>query len=156
MGRLFDAVAALTGLRKTTGYEGQAAIELQQIMDESAGGSYHFDIIKDNNMFIFDWRHMICEIVSDLKLNIAPGVISLKFHNAVVDLTVRAAALTAEGNKRRVVALSGGVFQNDYLLEKCAEALEDNGFTVYSNEKIPVNDGGISFGQAAAAAYRMR
>ena len=156
MGRLFDAVAALTGLRKTTGYEGQAAIELQQIMDESAGGSYHFDIIKDNNVFIFDWRQMICEIVSDLRLNIAPGIISLKFHNAVVDLTVRAAALTAEGNKRRVVALSGGVFQNDYLLEKCAEALEDNGFTVYSNEKIPVNDGGISFGQAAAAAYRMR
>lgn len=156
MGRMFDAVAALTGLRKTTTYEGQAAIELQQIMDESAEGSYHFDIIKDNNVFIFDWRQMICEIVSDLRLNIAPGIISLKFHNAVVDLTVKAAALTAESNERRVVALSGGVFQNDYLLGKCTEALEDNGFTVYSNEKIPVNDGGISFGQAAAAAYRMR
>lgn len=156
MGRLFDAVAALTGGRKITSYEGQAAVELQQLMDESAEGSYHFDIVKDNNMFIFDWRKMVCEIVSDLKLNIEPKIISLKFHNAVVDLTVRVAVLTAESNRKRVVALSGGVFQNDYLLEKCTKALENNGFIVYSNEKIPANDGGISFGQAAAAAYRMR
>lgn len=156
MGRLFDGVAALINLRKTASYDGQAAIELQQIIDENSKGSYHFNIANEDNMFIFDWRQVICEIVSDLKSNVSSGAISLKFHNAVVDLTVNIASLIREKNKAKTAALSGGVFQNDYLLEKCSEALENNGFTVYSNEKIPANDGGISFGQAAAAAYRMR
>jgi hydrogenase maturation protein HypF len=156
MGRLFDGVAALIDLRRTASYDGQPAIELQQIIDENSNGSYHFDVTNKDNMFIFDWRQVIREIVSDLKSNVPPGAISLKFHNAIVDLTANIAVLIREKNKTKVVALSGGVFQNDYLLEKCSKVLENNGFTVYSNEKVPANDGGISFGQSAAAAYRMR
>ncbi|MDP4132506.1 MAG: carbamoyltransferase HypF [Bacillota bacterium] len=156
MGRLFDAVAALIGVRMHTTYEGQAAIELQQIMDESAKGSYHFQLTRENNSIIFDWRPLIREIISDLKSGIHKGTISLRFHRAVLELITSVAVSVQSKTTCGIVALSGGVFQNDFLLKNVVPKLEEKGFVVYLNERIPTNDGGISFGQAAAASYRMR
>lgn len=156
MGRLFDGVAALIGVRKFTSYEGQAAIELQQIIDNKANGCYDFEIIKENDKIIFDWRPMVREIILDINKGEQKGTISLKFHNCIINLIVTAAVLVRDITKCNKVALSGGVFQNDYLLENVIPKLNKKGFVVYTNEKIPTNDGGISFGQAAAVSYKLR
>jgi len=156
MGRLFDAVAALSGICPVTTYEGQAAIELQHCLDETAEGSYHFMIEENTNGMLFDWRPMICEIINDRKNGASSGVISLRFHLAVVELILNVAILQRMKNGIKSVVLSGGVFQNEYLLGNALTTLEKHEFIVYTNEKIPCNDGGISFGQAATVAYRMR
>lgn len=156
MGRLFDAVAALAGICPVTTYEGQAAIELQQSMDETAAGCYHFEIEQSTDGMLFDWRPLICAIIGDRKTGVSAGILSLRFHRAVVELILNAAILQQKKTGSSKVALSGGVFQNGFLLGNAITALETHGFTVYSNEKIPTNDGGISFGQAAAVSYRMR
>ncbi|HZW49244.1 MAG TPA: carbamoyltransferase HypF, partial [Bacillota bacterium] len=156
MGRLFDAVAALAGIRLLTTYEGQAAIELQQSMDETAEGCYHFEIEQNPEGMLFDWHPVIRKIIDERKAGVSAGIISLRFHRAVVELILNTAILQQEKIGCSSVALSGGVFQNEFLLGNAITALETQGFTVYTNEKIPTNDGGISFGQAAAVSYRMR
>lgn len=156
MGRLFDAVAALTGVRTYTTYEGQAAVDLQQIMDLSAHGSYQFKLADDNGTLIFDWRPVIRDIITDIKNGVSAGTVSFRFHQAVADLITAAAIDNRNKTNCNSIALSGGVFQNDFLLENAVIELEQNGFSVFTNEKIPVNDGGISFGQAAAASYKLR
>ena len=151
-GRLFDAVAALAGIRTHTTFEGQAAIDLEQAIDNSADGSYGFDIAWEANMMIFDWRQLICDIVRDARGGCSGGKISAKFHRAMVQLLVDISTLAKKQYGSNTIALSGGVFQNMYLLCHGLAKLETCGFDVYSNEKVPANDGGISFGQAAAAS----
>ena len=151
-GRLFDAVAALVGIRTHATFEGQAAIELEQAIDNSADGSYGFDIIQESDMMIFDWRQLICDIVYDAKRGLSRGKISAKFHRAMVQLLVDVSTLARKQYRGSTVVLSGGVFQNAYLLSNGLAKLEMCGFDVYSNEKVPANDGGISYGQAAAAS----
>jgi hydrogenase maturation protein HypF len=151
-GRLFDAVAALAGIRTHTTFEGQAAIDLEQAIDDSADGSYGFDIVWEANMMIFDWRQLILDIVRDVRRGCSRGKISAKFHRAMVQLLVDVSTLAKKQYGSSTVALSGGVFQNMYLLRHGLAKLEMCGFDVYSNEKVPANDGGISYGQAAAAS----
>lgn len=152
MGRLFDAVSALCGVRKTTTYEGQAAVELQQMMDENTFGSYHFAIREEHGCMIFDWRPLIKEVAADIRAGVPAGAVSLKFHYAVVELIAIAANQLRSEKGCNTVVLSGGVFQNDFLLEKSVKKLEECGFEVYTNQMVPVNDGGLSFGQAAVAS----
>jgi len=152
-GRLFDAVAALVGLRTHITYEGQAAVELEQAMDDSAHGSYGFDIVSESGIMIFDWRQMIHDIVHDAGRGCSVGEISAKFHRAVVKMLVDAALLAKKQHGGKIVALSGGVFQNAYILGNVIDRLGMHGFDVYSNETVPANDGGVSYGQAAAAAW---
>ena len=156
MGRLFDAVSALCGIRKTTTYEGQAAVELQQVMDESAAGAYRFEMIEEHGRMIFDWRPLIRAVVADVQAGIPAGTVSLKFHRAVAELIVSAANRLRAEKGCDTVVLTGGVFQNDFLLEKSMKKLEESGFAVYTNQLVPVNDGGLSFGQAAVASARIR
>lgn len=145
MGRLFDAVAAIAGLHPYAGFEGQAAIALEQAYDESAAGSYGFDVSTGAGGLIeWDWRGLVKSAVEDIPLG--PGVISARFHRAL------AALISSAATQGEPVALSGGVFQNVRLLGLCTRALEAKGFKVYSNALVPANDGGISFGQAASAA----
>lgn len=151
-GRLFDAVAALAGLRTHASYEGQAAVELEQAIDPSAEGSYGFDIVREEHLMIFDWRQLAHDILCDLKKGCDAGKISAKFHRAVVQLLADVSNMARKQYETDTVALSGGVFQNAYLLHYGIAKLEQCGFVVYSNEKVPVNDGGISYGQAAAAS----
>jgi hydrogenase maturation protein HypF len=156
MGRIFDAVAALLGIRRTTTYEGQAAVELQQIIDRSAKGAYSFLITEEDGGLVFDWRPVILEILSDIRTGAEAGTISLRFHLAVAELIRTAAILLRDKTKCSLAVLSGGVFQNDFLLSASIPLLEKAGFSVYTNELVPTNDGGISFGQAAAASFIMR
>jgi len=151
-GRLFDAVAALAGIMTNITYEGQAAIALEQAIDDSEDGSYGIDIVQESDMMIFDWRQMICDIVRDVRSGLRVGKISAKFHRAMVQLLADAASLARKQYGASIVVLSGGVFQNAYILGNGIDKLGRNGFDVYSNEKVPANDGGISYGQAAAAA----
>ncbi len=146
MGRLFDAVAALAGLCPVARYEGEAAIALEQAMDESAQGRYALEISGGQ----WDWRPLVGEVFRDVQRGESAGVISARFHRALSDLAA-GAALPGEA-----VVLSGGVFQNAHLLELCIAALEAKGYQVFANERVPAGDGGISYGQAAVAAARMK
>jgi hydrogenase maturation protein HypF len=139
MGRLFDAVAALCGLRDEVTYEGQAAVELEAVADPDERGAY--------DMPGLDARPTILAVAED---RADPGIISARFHNTVARAT--AEALTAAGEE--VVVLSGGVFQNRLLLTRTRDALEALGHRVLVPERLPPNDGGVSYGQAAVAAAR--
>jgi hydrogenase maturation protein HypF len=144
MGRLFDAVASLTGMRDVAHYEGQAAIELEMMADESQGGSYEFDYSGE----IIEPGPVIRDIVADLIRRIPATVIAAKFHNAVASLIFQVARRIRAERKLHRVALSGGVFQNRLLLKRTTRLLESTGFEVLTHSRVPPNDGGIALGQA--------
>jgi hydrogenase maturation protein HypF len=147
MGRLFDAVAALCGLRTSVTYEGQAAIELEAIADPGERGAYELggDL---------DARPCVLELVADLRAGASAAVVSARFHRAVARATAAACASAASAAGLDTVVLSGGVFQNRLLLAGTVEQLEGRGLRVLVPERLPANDGGISYGQAAVAAAR--
>jgi hydrogenase maturation protein HypF len=144
MGRLFDAVASLTGMRDVAHYEGQAAIELEMMADESQGGSYEFDYSGE----IIEPGPVIRDIVADLIRRIPATVIAAKFHNAVASLIFQVARRIRAERKLHRVALSGGVFQNRLLLKRTTRLLESTGFEVLTHSRVPPNDGGLALGQA--------
>jgi hydrogenase maturation protein HypF len=144
MGRLFDAVASLTGMRDVAHYEGQAAIELEMMADESQGGSYEFDYSGE----IIEPGPVIRDIVADLIRRIPATVIAAKFHNAVASLIFQVARRIRAERRLHRVALSGGVFQNRLLLKRTTRLLESTGFEVLTHSRVPPNDGGIALGQA--------
>jgi len=156
MGRLFDAVAALAGLRETVAYEGQAAIALEQAADEAEAGSYAFVLLCENDLSVYDWRSVISAVSEDLAGGCSVGQISMRFHRALAALMTSAAEDIRHETGCNCVALSGGCFQNELLLRLATEALERRGFLTLCNHLVPCNDGGISYGQAAAAAARLR
>jgi hydrogenase maturation protein HypF len=149
-GRLFDAVASILNIRQKVSFEGQAAMELEFLTDGvNSDEKYDFDIIKDiNDIFIVDWTSIIRQIIND-KNKLPLNLISAKFHNTLVNIIVTIAKLVNE----KTVALSGGCFQNKYLLEKSIRTLQKEGFNVYWNREVPANDGGISLGQIAYYSY---
>jgi len=154
MGRCFDAVSSLIGVRDNIRYEGQAAIELEMIADEDCRDSYGFGWSEDWSTI--EVYPVIIGIVSDLLAKVPAGQISAKFHNAIVDLIVRAASRIRKERKLDRVALSGGVFQNMLLLERTVAGLAAEGFDVCTHHRVPTNDGGISLGQAVIANARLQ
>jgi hydrogenase maturation protein HypF len=144
-GRLFDAVAALCGLRAEVNYEGQAAIELEAACDPAERGAYPLPVEEG----LLDARHTVRALVEDLAAGTAVDLVAARFHNTLARATAEACAARAG-----TVVLSGGVFQNRRLLESTAELLSDAGVRVLTPERLPPNDGGISYGQAAIAAAR--
>ncbi len=149
MGRLFDAVSSLLGVRSMVNYEGQAAIELEAMAERNCVGNYEFQIGPTEN--VIEAGPVIRGAVGDLLDGIPPAVVSARFHLAVVNLIVSVAGRIRNERKLNRVALSGGVFQNMLLLEKTCEMLQTNGFQVFTHARVPTNDGGISLGQAAVA-----
>ncbi|HKQ76511.1 MAG TPA: carbamoyltransferase HypF [Blastocatellia bacterium] len=152
MGRLFDAVASLAGVRDVARYEGQAAIEFEMAADPSQKSGYEFDcsgkIIKPSPV--------IRGVVADLLRHVPTPVIAAKFHNAVASLIFQTARrIRAERGLHRV-ALSGGVFQNRLLLNRAMRLLKADGFEVLTHGRVPPNDGGVSFGQAVVAGALTR
>jgi hydrogenase maturation protein HypF len=143
VGRLFDAVAALCGLRAEVTYEGQAAVELEAVCDASERGAYPMPGL--------DARETIACVVRDLAAGVPVRAIATRFHRGLASAT--AAAIEATGETLAV--LSGGVFQNRVLLELTTEALEARGVRVLVPRLLPPNDGGVSYGQAAVAAARL-
>jgi hydrogenase maturation protein HypF len=151
MGRLLDAVAALCGVRSAVRYEGQAAIELEAAADSAERGAYPVVVGDD---LVLDPRPAIRALVAELTAGAATGVVAARVHNGLVDATVTACARAAARAGTEVVVLSGGVFQNRLLLEGCHAGLVARGLRVLAPERLPCNDGGIAYGQAAVAAAR--
>jgi len=149
-GRLFDAVASLSGLRQLTTYEGQAAMELEfAIGSDQTGQEYPFEVTQpaDSGMTV-DWEPLVRAIINDVEAGALRGTISRKFHNTLAGVI---AAVAQRVGEERVV-LTGGCFQNKFLLEHAVQTLEQRGFKPYWHQRIPPNDGGISLGQIAAAS----
>ena len=103
-------------------------------------------------VIVIDDFYIFQQIVKDIKNKIYTDVISAKFHNTLAKIILLISKKVKDGHGINTVTLSGGVFQNNYLLKRCYNNLQDNSFKVYSNFKVPVNDGGISLGQAYIAA----
>jgi hydrogenase maturation protein HypF len=151
VGRLFDAVAALTGVRTSVNYEGQAAIELEACCDPSASGRYPVGV----EAGVIDPRETIAAIAADVRRRVSTGVIASRFHAAIAHATVEACAQAAAERGTEVVVLAGGVFANRRLLELTASGLTAEGLRVLTPERLPAGDGAISYGQAAVAAARI-
>jgi hydrogenase maturation protein HypF len=151
-GRVFDAVSCLVGLRDTINYEGQAAIELEQAMEDD-NGRYEGRVFKEQGQWILDPLPMIEQVVGDVRRGFSPGIVSARFHNGVVAMLSEVARLASEETGLRRIALSGGVFQNAYLFENVVNALAERGFEVYSHVEVPANDACIALGQAYVAAH---
>jgi hydrogenase maturation protein HypF len=154
-GRLFDAAAAILGVRDTINYEGQAAIELEQLADPAERGAYRAGISGPEPLRIAG-GDLIRAVAEDLDQGVAPGVVAARFHNGVAGLITDCCLLLRERRGLSTVALSGGVFQNLLLLRATIARLERHGFGVMVHSRVPCNDGGISLGQAVVAAARDR
>jgi hydrogenase maturation protein HypF len=155
VGRLFDAVSALLGVRDVISYEGQAAIELEHVADPVEAGSYLVPVAGDG-MARIEVAHLVRALTDDLLAGTSVPVLAARFHNALADVVVNVCGRLRDVHGLSTVALSGGVFQNALLHTRCLERLEAAGFAVLTHRQVPPNDGGISLGQAAVAAEVLR
>ena len=156
MGRLFDAVAALCGLRAVVSYEGQAAIALEAVAGARDGTSYPLSWAAEGGRRVLDPRAAVLAVAGDIASGVHVATVAQRFHEGVALATAAACAAAAQASGIDVVVLSGGVFQNRLLLERTAELLAAEGLRPLVPERLPPNDGGIAFGQAAVAAARDR
>jgi hydrogenase maturation protein HypF len=155
MGRLFDAVSSLLSIRDEVHYEGQAAIELEMIAARQANEAYSFRIHHDQIPFVIDPSETIRGIVRDLAEGIPSSIISGRFHRTIACLIVETCEAIRSMRRLNRVVLSGGVFQNIFLLSLVTKGLRNSGFDVYTHHSVPPNDGGISLGQAVVAHMRL-
>jgi hydrogenase maturation protein HypF len=153
-GRLFDAVAALVGLGQQVSFEGQAAIALESIVEPDVDSGYPF-AIQDGERLELDIRPAIEAVVRELQSGISTGLISARFHNTVAAAIVAVCGRLHGQEGLRRVCLSGGVFQNNYLLEHTVKDLYRAGFEIFLHAQVPPNDGGIALGQAVIASERL-
>lgn len=151
VGRLFDAVASILDVRQRVNFEGQAAMELEFLTDGCFSEDYYETEIlnTDNDIIVLDWTKLIVQIIEDKENKVSLNIISVKFHNSLVYAIVEIAKII----NIKSIALSGGCFQNKYLLESSIRELRKNGFNVFWNKEVPANDGGISLGQIAYFSY---
>lgn len=144
-GRLFDAAAALLDIRQTTAFEGQAAMELEFAVEKAdESEAYPFALTATG---VLDWGPMVQAILEDIRLGSPKGTIARRFHDTLAEMIVTTARSVGERN----IVLSGGCFQNAYLLEQTVTRLGTAGFGVFWPQRIPPNDGGIALGQISLA-----
>jgi hydrogenase maturation protein HypF len=155
VGRLFDAVAALAGIRDRVTFEGQAAMLLEQCADPLERGDYLTEL-RDSPTLELRGSDWIRGVVDDLRAGQPASLVAARFHNSLARSVVDACGRLRDRSGLGIVALSGGVFQNALLLDRVVDGLEDAGFTVLTHSALPPNDGGVSFGQAVVAAARNR
>jgi len=151
LGRLFDGVASIVGIRNRVAFEGQAAMELEMTASEKPMGTYDYEWISTGGYRIL-FQPVIRGIVEDVIDGISPETISSKFHGTLVRLFTEMCSLISKETGINRVALSGGVFQNSILLEGLVRSLGEKNFQVLTHKFVPCNDGGISLGQAMVAA----
>jgi hydrogenase maturation protein HypF len=151
MGRLFDSVASLLGVRHRISYEAQAAIELE-ILAEAAGSQSAELALPVGSDGVIDHRPLIRALAAEVAAGIPAAVLARAFHQAVAAAVTDAAVLVARRTGVRSVGLTGGVFQNVLLTELCRTGLEGRGLEVLTHHLVPPNDGGLALGQAAIAA----
>jgi hydrogenase maturation protein HypF len=152
-GRLFDAVASITGMRQEVTFEGQAAIELECAIT-SDEQSYPFEV--SGTPLEIDFRPTIQALVRDVLASESLGRVSARFHNALAEAIAKICDRLRSSTAILKVCLSGGTFQNRYLTERTAAALRKIGFQVFLHSQVPPNDGGIALGQAVIANARLR
>ncbi|MFH0959674.1 MAG: carbamoyltransferase HypF, partial [Pseudomonadota bacterium] len=148
-GRLFDAAAAVAGFRRVVTFEGQAAMWLESIVDESENGSYEINFT-DTDILECDAGHLIRAMTDDAIQGTSATRLSARFHNSMAELVVKTVQRISEDCPSNVVGLTGGCFQNKRLTELTFNRLLEAGFEVLCHSGVPVNDGGIGIGQAVA------
>jgi len=152
MGRLFDAVSSLLGIRHTVDFEAQAAIELEsRSRGIDADAAYAF-AMHESDPLVVDPAPVLHALVADLRAGMPAGVAGARFHAAVVALVVDLARRVRAERNLDTVALTGGVFGNALLLARASRALRTDGFTVLRHRRVPPNDGGLALGQLVVAA----
>jgi hydrogenase maturation protein HypF len=161
MGRLFDGVAALLGVCSYAEYEAQGPIELEGLLGRDfapADRPYRFGTTAsvDGGPAVIDPSPLIREIAADLRAGTDTATISRRFHSAVVAMVVERCEELRLRHEVAQIALSGGVFLNEFLLVNCLVELRRSGFDARSHRLVPTNDGGIALGQVMVAAARLR
>lgn len=154
-GRLFDAVSAIIGLCDRNTFEGEAAMALESLTEDGVCDDYSADLHMTDNNIVIDFSPSIISIIKDLTDNRDRREIAAKFHNTVCNVILKTVKGIADNYGISDVALSGGTFQNLYLLERTRTGLMSEGMNVFINEKVPCNDGGISLGQAYIVRERL-
>jgi hydrogenase maturation protein HypF len=149
-GRLFDAVAALLGIRSVCSFEGQAAMMVEFRAERGVDDRYEF-ALSGGEPLVLDWEPLFREIMRDRDAGVPAGVICARFHNTLAETILEVAKRTGASR----VALTGGVFQNRYLTERAFRRLEEEGFRPFTHQRVPPNDGGIALGQVLVAAARI-
>ena len=151
IGRLFDGISAIIGLKDKANFEAQAAMELEFATDDVKTNEYFrfsIDELTDGSL-IFNWHDIVKGIVVDLGNKVSAGIISAKFHNSLTEAIVM---VSKKVNLNKII-LTGGCFLNKYLLEKTISRLSEEGFKVYTQQRVPPGDGGISLGQMKYSTY---
>ncbi len=152
MGRLFDAIAALCGVRQAVNYEAQAAIELEALAEGREPAYYTFEV-RDG---VIEARSVLQQVIEDLRAGAPVSVIAARFHGGVAQMTAEVCRRLRSESGIDEVALSGGVWQNAFLLAQTVGLLQQDRFTIYLHRQTPPNDGGLSLGQAMVAITRLK
>ena len=152
MGRLFDAAAALIGTRQVVNYEAQAAIEMEAIADGREPGYYAFDREGES----IDPSPLFRQLVSDQRRGVANPVLAARFHSSIAVMVRDLCTDLRRMHGLNQVALSGGVWQNAFLLTLTVGLLQEAGFEIYIHRQVPTNDGGLSLGQVMVAMARLK
>jgi hydrogenase maturation protein HypF len=152
-GRLFDALAALLGIKTVSSFEGQAAMMVEFAIQEGVEDSYPVLLRAEakEQPLVFDWEPLVRAVLRDRERGVAVGVICARFHNTLADVIAEVAQRV--GLER--VALSGGCFQNRYLTERAFHRLQGAGFRPFTHQRVPPNDGGIALGQIVVGATKV-
>ncbi len=151
VGRLFDAAAALTGVRTVSSFEGQGPMEFEALWENISSEYIELDLEKNNELLITNWQPLVTALLSsDASVNERSAI----FHNSLAHTMLQQAKAIRDKHGVNIVSLSGGVFQNRVLTEQAMTLLSDNGFKVHLPELIPINDAGISFGQVMEYGFR--
>ncbi len=156
-GRLFDAVAALLGLRATVNYEAQAAIELEMAAHTSNDeGAYPFDLVKEGSTWRIGTRSLFDWLIADIRKQVSIPDMSRRFHNGLALVLADVAVKIRDARDLNRVCLSGGCFHNVLFFEFVLNALRKKDFEVYFHSEVPAGDGGLSLGQALVAAHLLK
>jgi hydrogenase maturation protein HypF len=155
LGRLFDGIAAITGVRRRVHFEGQAAMELEMAADQVTEAHYNYEW-EPGAYYRITPRPIVRGVVEDFLKGKRTSEISAKFHCTLIRLFSDICEIVSRERDIKRVVMSGGVFQNAVLLTWLTRALEDKGLQVFSHKIVPTNDGGICLGQAVAAAAILR
>jgi len=154
-GRLFDAVSSLLGLRDVAEFEAQAAVDLETAAADIDAAPLPYRIARSGGLLVYDARPTLAAVLERHAGGDDPGAIAAAFHATVVAVTEELVDAAVRETGIHTVALSGGVFQNQRIAGTLAASLGRAGLHVLLNERVPANDGGISYGQAAVAAARL-
>jgi len=151
MGRLFDAVSSLLGICHYANFEAEAPMKLEAIVSHRTRSFYDTGLSQNNTILV---APIIEGILKDIEKNKSRGLIAARFHNSIIEISVRVLRMFAEMYDLKRVVLSGGAFQNRCLLSGITKKLRTMNFEVFTNHQVPVNDGGIALGQLAVASAR--